>query len=657
MKNIKVEIDKSDVENIFDKLKEEKFRGKIGFLNPDSRGRELVKSGPPVGLMLLMGVCRDLSIPYGYIEADAHMLSDDEVIAIIKKEKFDYLGVPLVSLRAQRIFPSLAKIKKETGVILIVGGPLPGNDCEWMMKQCPAIDYAVTGEGEAVLPLLLLAIEQDKPLDEIGGIAYWENDEPKIIPKTKEYIHGSIVPMPDFASFDFKYYPGSSPVGAWPSVNIFANRGCPYACTFCGNEIWLHKPNIVPVPKVMEWLDIIVKMGGREANFVDDILNLNHDWFEELCKTIIKRGFHEKLIFRCLSRADFTSMDQLLLAKKAGFWMMMYGAESGSPEVLKYYRKGEKLEDIAKVIEYTRIAGMQSLASFIAGAPIDTVDTLLETANFLRMANPTYAPVQILFPFFGAPLTKDIIDRGLLTVEEIRDYDHTDHIIRTETLSTKELIELVDFIRRDFIEHKQSPFYRVKRKQELEATGLENAQVMSKLDFEINDVKFQDRHVIPKAIMLDKGMDLSKMAIPDAIFMDTPDIRLSDAGWHDIEKGLRWSRREFEIPFYLKPAKNTLQISWSSMRNNAKVRVTLNGEHALDHTIDSAGWRTDLIKLPKALNGDIWVKFEILNPFTAENDPRELGVAFKSIRFINSKSTETDEIAEENKYKEAVLIA
>ena len=90
MKNVKVEVDPKDVENIFDRLKDEQFKGKIGFLNPESRTRAILQNGPHVGLMLLMGVCRDLSIPYGFIDADVNMLSDDEVITLIKKEKFNY---------------------------------------------------------------------------------------------------------------------------------------------------------------------------------------------------------------------------------------------------------------------------------------------------------------------------------------------------------------------------------------------------------------------------------------------------------------------------------------------------------------------------------------------------------------------------------------
>ena len=43
--------------------------------------------------------------------------------------------------------------------------------------------------------------------------------------------------------------------------------------------------------------------------------------------------------------------------------------------------------------------------------------------------------------------------------------------------------------------------------------------------------------------------------------------------------------------------------------------------------------------MPKALSGAVWAKFEILTPFFAPNDTRELGIAFKSIQFLETAPT------------------
>jgi anaerobic magnesium-protoporphyrin IX monomethyl ester cyclase len=460
--------------DIFIRLRRETFSGKIAFLNPNSRAREFIPSGPPFGLMCLMGVCRDLSIPYGFIEADAHNLSDAEVIDAINAGKYEYVGVPLVSLRASKIFPLLERIKRETHVKLIVGGPLPTADTSWLMESCQAIDYAVIGEGEAVLPQLLFCIENNMPLDEIAGISYWEDDQLIATPRDTQCLPGEILPMPDFDVIDYDIYPGLPPAGGWPSMNIFATRGCPYKCTFCCNPIWSHKPKIIPVPIIINWLERLEKKGVREVFFADDTFNINHNWLEELCTSIIKSGLHQKMGFKSLIRADLTQPEQLELARKAGFCNICYGAESGNQRVLDYYRKRETVEDIAKAIEMTHAAGLKSIANFIAGAPIDTADTLLDTAKFIRQINPTYFSLRLLTPMIGAKIAEDIIARGILTVQEIRHYDHSNPTIRTETLSTKELLEIYDFICQDFLVFQKTNDLSNKKETKSHLTKLES---------------------------------------------------------------------------------------------------------------------------------------------------------------------------------------
>ncbi|MBN4071816.1 B12-binding domain-containing radical SAM protein [bacterium AH-315-F18] len=635
-------------QDILTRLKGETLSGKMAFLNPNSRSRRLVRTGPPVGLMLLMGIFRDLGFPYGYIEGDAFDMSDDEVISAIKAGGYKYLGLPLVSLRAQFIFPSLERIKRETGVILIVGGPLPTNDCEWMMESCPAIDYAIRGEAEVLLPCLLLALEDKYPIEDVPGLTYRNGNELVSQDMYTGFIHGSQLPLPDFDQFDFRNYPGASPVGAWPSVNLYANRGCPFKCTFCGNSIWLHKPNAVDVSMVMRWLEILVKKGAKEAYFADDILNVNKRWTDELFHTIIKEGYNEKLRFRGLFRADLTTEDQLIQAKKAGFWVLTLGAESGSQEILDFYYKQGKVEATGRAVEWARKAGMKTLCSFIAGAPIDTAETLLTTANFIREIDPTYAPINILHPFMGAPVTTEIIKRGLLTAEEIRAYDHTGHIIRTETLDTKELEDIVDWIRQDFLSFKQSKIFRVKRLSELAASGriADPVKAEAEVDYEVLEAQYAEQHVIVKSVLIDHSGSGLKW-LNDHVLMDTPDIRLDHEGWHLQEKGMHWSRPKFVIPFYLGEERDLIELVCNPMREGASITVSIqrSGEDAKQANkqgpkpmvidLDQPGWAEYRLPLPEAILGEAWLTVEFDQAFTAPGDPRELGGAFRKISFLN----------------------
>lgn len=621
------------MKNIFQELKEEVFTEKIVFLNPNSRSRSLVPAGQPLGLMTLMGVCRDLSIPYGFIEADARNMSDDEVIAAIRTGGYDHVGIPLVSLGAVKLFPFLQRIKRETQVSLIVGGPLPTTDTRWMMETCPAVDYAVLGEGEGVLPLLLRALQHGKRLDEIPGLSYRENSSLVINERKRGLIPGAELPMPDFDILDYTLYPGSPPVGAWPSVNLFASRGCPFKCTFCSNPVWGHKPNPVPVDRVLQWIEILASKGVKEIFFVDDTFNIDHGWFEKLCSEIIKRHLNEKMIFKCLFRAHMTFPEQLQIAKKAGFWLVCYGAESGDEELLKYYRKGETVEEIAQALQWTNDAGLKSLAAFIAGAPIDTGATMRVTAEFICRTEPTYIPFSLLHPFMGTEIATDVMEKGILTSDEIRNYDHTRHTIRTQTLSTTELLEMITFIRKNYQVYKKSDARCAARRNHLKKKGLGNAEIDDLIAFEILEAEALGEHGMPTVRLMDTARgDMDWM--PDQIEPFSADIRLKEDEWHESERELRWSRGRFELPFFLKEEKTHLEIHWASMREGVAVTVSINGDYDLTLKVTDPGWRVERIELPGRLKGRVWAGFMVADPFFAPNDPRELGMAVKKICFV-----------------------
>ena len=625
------------MDNIFDQFRDKSFSGKIAFIHVNSRNSVPILSGPPFGLMCLMGVCRDLSIPYGFIEADAYNLSDAEVIAAINHGKYAYVGISLAALGILNVFPFLEKIQRETRSQIIVGGPLPTIDTQWLMETCRAIDYAVIGKGEHVLPQLLLAIENKRSFDSIPGIAYWQGETLIITEPTKFCLPPEMLPLPDFDAPHYLYYQGNFSIKTWPSANIYVSRGCPFSCTFCSNPVWSHKPHKYQVSTVISWLELLACKGIRAICFSDDTLNLDNDWFEELCLSIIRNGLHQKIVFYGCFRADLTHREQLELARKANFWKIFYGAESGSQQVLDYYKKGERVEDIANAIEMTRAVGLKSLASFIAGAPIDNAATLLETVNFVRQADPTYAAFHVLIPFMGTGIAKEVIHKGILTVQEIREYDHTHPSIRTLTLSTQELLELADFMREDFLEFKKSVFREIRRKHELQALNTPEPLLSAQLAHERKEA-----HALLKEIGQPQHQFFDKDAIDMTWFSDeiqlfTEDLRLRGKGWHISERTHRWSSPVFELPFFLKNKKSHLEIHWASMRPKAEINMKFSASHGdftLSLNITNPDWREEMIRLPQIINGPVWIKFEIRPPFFAPNDSRELGMAFKTIRFV-----------------------
>jgi hypothetical protein len=420
---------------------------------------------------------------------------------------------------------------------------------------------------------------------------------------------------------------------------MYAIRGCPYQCTFCANPVWCHKSNPLPVQEVIKYLELLSKKGIKNVFFFDDTLNLNGNWFSELCTGIIKAGLNNRMIFQGGFRGDLTTRNHLELARKAGFWIIFFGAESGSQKILDYYRKGETTEDIANAIEMTHSAGLRSIASFIVGSPIDTWETILETANFIRGVSPTYIYILLLMPIMGTKVAEDVIAKGLLSSEEVRNYNLCP-TIRTETLSTEELIESRKFIWEDFLRYKKSDVHHIRRQREFLSEKINDSLPLDKfIRHEIQAAETLSVSDIPDNLVYydHSSSDLEWMT--DEITLFTRDIRLRHGEWHLSERNLRWSYPVFELPFFLEKPKDCLEIHWASMRPDTKIRLSfVNSDKtfSLSVSITNCDWHINTIRLGRAIQGPVWVKFEISEPFFAPNDPRELGMAFRTIRFVSA---------------------
>jgi hypothetical protein len=237
----------------------------------------------------------------------------------------------------------------------------------------------------------------------------------------------------------------------------------------------------------------------------------------------------------------------------------------------------------------------------------------------------------------GTPISQDIIEAGILAPEEIRSYDHTRPSIHTKTLSTKELLEVVDFLRHDFREFKRSRVREIRRRQELSAQRFERKHISDRLEEERRESQYLIPEGVPP-ILLFQREDPRIKDLGDELHCFTSDIRMAANEWHDCEQGVfRWSRPTFECPFFLKDGKDFLEIFWATMRDEpVEMQLSINQSPLIRVNLPGPEWRTDQIPLSREIRGTIWLKVEVSKPFHPQGDSRELGVAVQRIRFLKS---------------------
>ena len=61
---------------------------------------------------------------------------------------------------------------------------------------------------------------------------------------------------------------------------------------------------------------------------------------------------------------------------------MSFGIESGNQEILDFYKKGIKIEQIRNAVELAKKNGIKTHGSFIFGAPIETKEHIKNTVKF-----------------------------------------------------------------------------------------------------------------------------------------------------------------------------------------------------------------------------------------------------------------------------------
>jgi len=402
----------------------------------------------PSGALVLIGTMLQNK---GHNVRIVHMTAERMTLSTLKTIVLsfepDIVGITMNTFQT-RFAREVSRIAKEANAntLVVVGGPHPSALKLKLFPHFPHVDVVVYGEGEHTF----LEIAEAQDFRGIKGICYNNTiNEPRPRATDLDYV-----PLPnlDLVGFREDKFTGSYPVGAHPTMDIMASRGCPYRCTFCNKSIWgtvttFRKPE--HVIREVQWLH--EEYGVKEVFFQDDTLNLNRKWGEEILHLIIDKGLNKGLIYKSPFRANERLVDEgfLRLAKAAGFWLIFYGVENGNDEMLARMKKGLTVGEIRRAFEITHRVGLKTTAAFIIGMPGETRRTVEETFHLWRQLKPCASGYFPATPFPGTELEGEVVAKGHLLETDYDKYDQAKFIVRTDELTKEDLERLHrSFIRR-----------------------------------------------------------------------------------------------------------------------------------------------------------------------------------------------------------------
>ncbi len=314
----------------------------------------------------------------------------------------------------------LRKIFKK---FIICGGPHPTFYPEIIQEGF--LDAICIGEGEEAIIDLVNAIENNEDITGIKNL---------IVKKDNNIYYNEIRPL--IQNLDSNPFPHRTIYDHYaffkdPKNDIFCkntiqtSRGCPFKCTFClsslYNKICEGKGKTFrnrTVPNVVEELMLIKKEYPQLKlfNFVDDSFTLSpRTWLYAFLEQY-KREIN--IPFAIQTRPDLLDEYLIKKLKEANCYAIKMGIESGNNYIRNtIFKKGITTQQILKITSLIKKYGIKLHINNILGAPGETLETALETFEFSRKINPTFAMGYPLNPFPGTEIFYYAIKRKYLDQE------------------------------------------------------------------------------------------------------------------------------------------------------------------------------------------------------------------------------------------------
>jgi len=397
-------------------------KAKIIFLNPplttQLRYGKLSQAAvvePPLGLAFLAAVTRKAGFISSILDSSALGMSAEESVKKILKEQPDFLAITLTTLALKNCV-KLAKMVKENSpkTKIIVGGchftSLPMET----LQENPCFDLGVIGEGEATLKELLEAVSFNKPLSLVQGIALRENGKITLTSSRKRINDLDSLPFPAFdllPRLDRFYHPTPQSIKYLPTISLITSRGCNGHCLFCDRKTFGNLIQLNSAQYIVEMLEKLQKdFGIKGVIFEDDNFFISEERLTEFSRLINKKKL--KIAWTSQSRIDNISEEKLKIAKSAGCWQILYGIESGSQEILDFYKKEISLSEIKNAVYLTKKHGLSVKGFFILGGPLETERTLAQTRDLIKQLPFDDISITFFTPYPGAQASKDVSKFG-----------------------------------------------------------------------------------------------------------------------------------------------------------------------------------------------------------------------------------------------------
>ena len=271
-------------------------------------------------------------------------------------EGVNLVGISAATPFADHAFDLASTLKTADGTRLIVlGGPHATALPEDTLKQAPAIDVIVLGDGEKAMVDLAKGV----PYDNIINTAYRLHDGIRV----REPVG---LPSEEFCAPDYGVLPGS--LGEY-RINLQTVRGCSFRCAFCAGQDF----GVREIPESViedEMRQLHQLCGNPQIHICDTDFARYPDRAERMCK-LFRKYLPSATTFSCDIRADSRVPSKFFWKlQELGMRRVCVGFESSCESALVVSNKGTTFTQcLATAAQIRSQSSMLIYAYWIIGLP------------------------------------------------------------------------------------------------------------------------------------------------------------------------------------------------------------------------------------------------------------------------------------------------
>jgi anaerobic magnesium-protoporphyrin IX monomethyl ester cyclase len=305
--------------------------------------------------------------------------------------------------------------------LIVIGGEHATALTEFSLRDCPAIDACVRGEGEHTFYELLEAHGESGSFNMVEGIAFLDEAGGYVENSGLQRIRDvNQIPWPKWPEgYLERFWEAGKSYGVESSgrdMPFMASRGCPYQCTFCSNpQMWTTRYILRDVDDVIaEIKSHIERYDITALQFYDLTAITKKRWTMEFCQKLIDEGIDLNWSLPSGTRSEALDAEILAMLKRTGCNYLVYAPESGSPETLTKIKKRIDLGDLTRSVIEANRQGIVVRTNLIIGFPHETRRQIFQTIRYglyLAIRGAEEVTINIFSPYPGTQIFQELLSR------------------------------------------------------------------------------------------------------------------------------------------------------------------------------------------------------------------------------------------------------